>query len=298
MKRLALAAGSIAVALVTFAATLVAAPTAGAFLVQNTDWIQGRAQYDWYEQATGYPHLRASTGVWLTSRNSCGLYLATAGHPFEDGAIQAGFGSPPFASVYERSNNNRYDGAVGTVLHPSGAWAQYDMKLVSFGCNAVAADKRVWNYCGPYPNCSSWAGGGSNANWAGTAMNTTGGVAPWAGMSICKSGARTGTSCGVVGSGYFSAGFYGNYHQWLWFAHSFGNCGVDEGDSSGPVYLYNGSNNTVQIAGIAVASTVESIPDTAQCGISGDGVHNSNVSFLPISSWISAWPALDLVVLT
>jgi hypothetical protein len=274
------------------------AQPASAFLVQNTDWIQGRAQYDWYEQGSGYPTLQGTTGVWLTSINSCGLYLATAGHLHEDGAIQAGFGSPPFASVYERSVNNRYDGAVGTVLHPTGSWAQYDMKLISFGCNAVAADRRVWNYCAPYPNCSSYAGGGTNSNWAGTAMNVTGGVAPWAGMSICKSGARTGTSCGTVQQGFYSPGEYGNYYQWLWFVTGVGNCGVDEGDSGAPVYLYNGANNTVQVAGILVASYDEGIPSTAQCGLWGDAKHNANFNFIPISSWISAWSSLNLVPLT
>ena len=276
----------------------LSASPASAWVVQNTDWIQGRSMYNWYDQAQGYPQYYGTSGVWLYSRTQHKFFLWTPGHFYQDGYYNVNFGSParPFVSVYEKSINNRYDGAPATVLHPGNGYEKYDMKLVDFGANAIAADPRVWNYCSPFPDCGSNTGGSTtNANWDGYAMTVKGSIVTWQGQSLCKSGARTGTSCGNVWVGYFSNKEYGNYEQWVWYLDNIGNCGGDSGDSGSPVYYFDGTN--VYTAGMAVSAYQESHADWSSCGISSDGVHNKNLQFIPVSTARDAWPSLDLVVL-
>lgn len=295
MKRLTLAALAVAAAL---ALLVVGAPPAAAAGAASTTWVQSRGMFDFYGSGQF-----ASVGMMLLSRTEQRVYLLTTRHVLENCGWGCGYGGQPFASRYENSANNWFDG--NQVLLPGGGWATYDFALVDLGVvgQFPAQTDDVWNYC-PIPyngNCSSSYGGGTNtnANWVGHAMDTVGAVNPWVGMTTCGSGARSGTWCGTLTAAVQVPNGPGT--EWVWRVDGIGNCWSAHGDSSGVMFYTADSGNTVYPAGILVGGvpgTLVTIQAGDPCFSPGPGqVKTQSVYFLPWSSAASAWAGKSLIPL-
>lgn len=278
------------------ATVLVDAEPAAATTWQTLAWWQGRHMDDWYGHGAAM-----SSGTWLYSTQTDHVFLWTARHGHEC-SYGTGFGSGscPFLSKYENSSIDKYDGAVGQIWFPNGSWAQYDMMLVDFGPRntAVADTPLVWNYCAPYPNCSSSYGGGTATNppWAGYNMTVAGWVNPWVGMTACSSGMRSGTFCGELVAAQLIG--YSGYQEWAWRVSHLGNCQNAPGNSAGPVY-YSPGDGYIYAAGMLVASSDIGLEQV----LPGNPCFNSSpvpqffgrdMYFIPWSSAASAWPTLGL----
>lgn len=220
-----------------FGLVAVNAPSAGALMLYNQPWHQGRRIVDWY---AGYPD-GCTTGPHFVNNTNGHFYMAAAAHCYEDGK-GIGFGSPPFFSVYESDYaNNKFDGTPVIHTQIGGAYEYYDVVLVDLGPASGAKSKSIFDYCNA-GNCSSFYGGGSaNCNWCGSWDTIIGSVgSPSYPTQVKKAGEKSGSSIGTVQS--VTHVTYAGYDQWLYYVNNLNSCGAIGGDSGAPVYVESGSN--------------------------------------------------------
>ncbi len=150
----------------------------------------------------------------------------------------------------------------------------------------VAATRNVWMYCNNPANIP-WSCG-DTGNY-GFPAGMTGTSVPDQHSLTCKTGQRTGTSCGSyygVVTGVYANGQTGPVHQ----VNLVGQCGVFQGDSGGAVFFRNSSGGYTS-AGIITGQTGVALP-VSLCSLTNTRSQFSFVSNAQIAYTISgAGPA-------